>query len=186
MQLIELKKKTLRLIEEYDKNNSLLTSDPDISAKINDVTNQILFELARIKKIPKYFEMQVKKGDIVGFQDFEKICGYEVFQVSNISGVKNIPKANATLFKVTEDGVIEVECFVYPERITDKTKDNFELELSADVLEIAPYGIAGDLLKSDVSSNFGTIYSNRYENMKQMLDPRYATAQIYFEGGVNI
>lgn len=186
MQLGELKKKVLRMIEEYDKDSDLLTSDPDISAKINDVINQVLFELARIKKIPKYFETEVKKGDLIDFSEFEKVSGYEIFQISNISGVKFTPKANNTVFKVGEDGIMEVECFVYPERITDKTKDSYELELSYDALEIAPYGIAGDLLKSDVSSNYGTIYANRYESMKQMLDPRYATEQIYFEGGVNI
>ena len=92
MQLKELKKKVLRLIEEYDSNSELLTSDPDISAKINDVINQVIFELARIKKIPKYFEMEVKQGDLVTFSDFEKECGYEVFQ-ADVSGVQNVPKA---------------------------------------------------------------------------------------------
>lgn len=185
MQLKELKKKVLRLIEEYDSNSELLTADPDISAKINDVINQVIFELARIKKIPKYFEMEVKQGDLVTFSDFEKECGYEVFQ-ADVSGVQNVPKANGTVFKIEESGVLEVDCYVYPERITDKTKDTYELELSQDALEIAPYGIAADLLKSDVSSEYGTIYATRYENMKQMLDPRYSTGKITFTGGINI
>lgn len=185
MQLKELKKKVLRLIEEYDSNSELLTADPDISAKINDVINQVIFELARIKKIPKYFEIEVKQGDLVTFSDFEKECGYEVFQ-ADVSGVQNVPKANGTVFKIEESGVLDVDCYVYPERITDKTKDTYELELSQDALEIAPYGIAADLLKSDVSSEYGTIYATRYENMKQMLDPRYSTGKITFTGGINI
>lgn len=186
MQLNELKKKVLRLIEEYDSNSELLTADPDISAKINDVINQVIFELARIKKIPKYFELEVKQGDLVTFSDFEKECGSEIFQISVVSGVKNIPKANGTVFKIEESGVLEVDCYVYPERITDKTKDNYEFELSLDALEIAPYGIAADLLKSDVSSEYGTIYATRYESLKQMLDPRYSTDIITFTGGINI
>lgn len=185
MQLKELKKKVLRLIEEYDSNSELLTADPDISAKINDVINQVIFELARIKKIPKYFEMEVKQGDLVTFSDFEKECGYEVFQ-ADVSGVQNVPKANGTVFKIEESGVLEVDCYVYPERITDKTKDTYEFELSPDALEIAPYGIAADLLKSDVSSEYGTIYATRYESLKQMLDPRYSTGKITFTGGINI
>lgn len=185
MQLKELKKKVLRLIEEYDSNSELLTADPDISAKINDVINQVIFELARIKKIPKYFEMEVKQGDLITFSDFEKKCGYEIFQ-ADVSGVQNIPKANGTVFKIEESGTLEVDCYVYPERITDKTKDNYEFELSQDALEIAPYGIAADLLKSDVSSEYGTIYATRYENMKQMLDPRYSSGKITFTGGINI
>lgn len=186
MTLGEMKNKVLGLIEELNPDNPLLTDDPDIQAKINDVTNQIMFELARIKKIPKYFEMEVEKGDLVGFPDFEKECGYEVFQIALVSGVKNSPKANGTVYKVLESGTLEVDCYVYPERITSKTKDNYEFELSADALELMPYGIAADLLKSDVSTEYGTIYATRYESMKQMLDPRYQMASITFEGGAII
>ena len=72
MTLNEMKKKVLGLIEELNPNNAVLTEDPDIATKINDVINQIMFELARIKKIPKYFEMEVKKGELVEFADLEK------------------------------------------------------------------------------------------------------------------
>ena len=186
MTLNEMDKKVLSLIEELNPNSEHLTDDPDIQAKKRHVTNQILFELARIKKIPKYFEMEVKKGDLVGLADLEKECGYEVYQIAVISGVAHCPKANGTVFKVLEDGTMEVDCYVYPEKITDKTKGSYEFELSADALEIMPYGIAADLLKSDVSAEYGSIYASRYESMKQMLDPRYQTASIYIEGGVNI
>ena len=59
MTLLEMKKKVLGLIEELNPDSELLTDDPDISTKINDVINQIMFELARFKKIPKYVEMKV-------------------------------------------------------------------------------------------------------------------------------
>ncbi len=186
MTLNEMKKKVLRLIEELNPDSEVLTDDPDIAAKINDVINQVMFELARIKKIPKYFEMEVKKGDLIDFAAFENECGYEIYQTSLVSGVKCSPKANGTVFKVMEDGTMEVDCFVYPERITDKTNGGYEFEVSPDVLEIMPYGIATDLLKSDVSAEYGSIYATRYESMKQLLDPRYNTASISIEGGVNI
>lgn len=186
MTLNEMKKKVLGLIEELNPDNKVLTDDPDIATKINDVINQIMFEMARIKKIPKYFEMEVKKGDIVDFAAFEKKCGYEIYQVAVVSGAKHLLKASGTVFKMVEDGTLEVDCFVYPEKITDKTKDNYEFELSPDVLEIMPYGIAADLLKSDVSAEYGNIYSTRYESMKQLLDPRYKMTSIRIEGGVNI
>lgn len=182
----EMKKKYLGLIEELNPNSDQMTDDPDISAKQNAVTNQIMYEMARIKKIPKYFEMEVKKGDLVSFADFEKECGYEIYQIAVVSGVDSLPKANGTVFKVMEDGTMEVECYVYPERITDKTKDNYEFELSPDVLEVMPYGIAADLLKSDVSAEYGNIYAQRYESMKQLLDPRYQMPSITFKGGVKI
>ena len=186
MTLKEMKTKVLGLIEELNADSPLLTEDPDIATKINDIINQILFELARIKKIPKYVEMEVHEGDKIDFADIEKECGYEVYQVYNVGGVKNEAKAYGTMYKILEDGKAEIDVFVYPERITDKTRDNYEFELSADALEIMPYGVAADLLKADVSTEYGSVYATRYESMKQMLDPRYALPFISIEGGVNI
>lgn len=186
MTLNEMKKKVLGLIEELNPNNAVLTDDPDIATKINDVINQVMYEMARLKKIPKYFEMEVKQGDVVRFVDLEKECGYEIYQVAVVSGAKHTTRANGTVFKVQEGGTLEIDCYVYPERITDKTKGNYEFELSPDVLEIMPYGIAADLLKSDVSAEYGNIYGTRYESMKQLLDPRYQMTSISFEGGVSI
>lgn len=186
MTLKEMKMKVLALIEELNKDSALLTDDPDIATKINAVTNQVLFELARLKKIPKYVEIEVTEGDRIEFSDIEKECGYEVFQVKTFGGVNNVPKADGTVYKIFESGTAEIDIYVYPERITDNTKDNYEFELSADALEIMPYGIAADLLKSDVSAEYGKIYADRYEDMKQMLDPRYQMNSITIEGGVNI
>ena len=187
MNLLEMKQKVLGLIEELDPESEYLTDDPDIATKINEVTNQILFELARIKKIPKYVEMKVDQGDLVEFADIEKVCGYEIYQISTVSGINYVPKANGTVLKILESGTAEIDMFVYPERITSNTKDKaYEFELSQDALEIMPYGIAGDLLKSDVSTDYGRVYSSRYESMLQRLDPRYQLTSVYIDGGVAI
>ena len=186
MNLGEMKRKYLSLIEELNPDSTQLTDDPDIVAKQNYVVNQVMFELARLKKIARYVEMDVHAGELITFADIEKKCGNEVFQVSLFSGVNNSPKANGTIFKVLEDGVAEIDVYVYPERITDKTKDSYEFELSADALEIMPYGIAADLLKSDVSAEYGSVYATRYETMIQRLDPRNATTMIYIDGGISI
>lgn len=184
MTLLEMKKKVLGMIEEINPNSELLTDDPDIATKINDVINQIMFELARMKKIPKYVEMTVSEGDLVTLENIGDAVGYEVYQLGTINGVNYLPKANGTILKIMESGTAEIDCFVYPERITEKTNNSYEFELSPDALEIMPYGIAGDLLKSDVSSEYGAIYANRYESMLQRLDPRYQMSSIYIEGGV--
>jgi hypothetical protein len=187
MTLLELKKKYLALIEELNPDSEQLTDDPDIAAKQNEVVNQIMFELARMKKIPKFVEMEVKEGDRITFAELEEECGYEVYQINAVSGVNYEPRANGTVFKILESGTAEFDVFVYPERITEKTKDKaYEFELSPDVLEIMPYGIAADLLKSDVSTEYGSIYATRYETMLQRLDPRYQLTNIYIEGGVSI
>ena len=186
MTLREMKQKVLALIEELNPDSEFLTDDPDIATKINDVINQIMFEIVRLKKMPRYVEMEVSEGDLVEFADIEKKCGYEVYQINLVGGVKCVPKANGTVLKMMESGIAEIELFVYPELITSKTKDSYEFELSSDLLEIMPYGIAADLLKSDVSTDYGVVYSTRYETMLQRLDPRYQMTSIYIEGGVNV
>ena len=187
MTLTEMKKKVFGLIEELNPLSEYLTDDPDIQAKINEVTNQIMFELVRYKKMPKYVEIHVNKGDILEFADIEKECGYEIYQIDIICGVRNVPKASGTIYKFLETGTAEISCFVYPERITEKTKDNaYEFELSNDALEIMPYGIAGDLLKSDVSTEYGAVYSNRYNEMLTRLDHRYQMPTYSIEGGIDL
>lgn len=186
MTLKELKRKYLALIEELSPNSDQLTDDPDIAAKQTEVINQIMFELARMKKIPKYVEMPVKKGQVVEFGDIEALCGYDIYQICLVSGVSYIPRAGGTVMKFQEDGTAEIDLYVYPERITENTSDSHELELTQDVLEIMPYGIAADLLKSDVSAEYGSVYATRYETMMQRLDPRYQMSAITIEGGVDV
>lgn len=187
MTLFDMKKKALGLIEELNPDSEILTDDPDIATKINEVINQIMFELVRLKKIPKYVELAINEGDIIDFAAIEQECGYEVYQVVKIDGVRCSPRADGTIFKMLENGTAEISFYVFPERITEKTKDKgYEFELTTDVLEIMPYGIAADLLKSDVSAEYGNIYATRYESMKQMLDPRFQMTNIWVEGGINI
>ncbi len=186
MILKEMKKKALGMIEELNPNSDLLTDDPDIATKINDVINQVMHDVVRMKKMPDYVEIEVAKGDLVRFEDIAEVSGYEVYQLGAIKGVDYELKADGTIIKALADGTLEIDYYRYPESITEKTPDSYEFELSADALEIMPYGIAGDLLKSDVSANYGEIYSARYESMLQRLDPRYSMGSFSIEGGVAI
>lgn len=186
MTLKEMKQKVLGMIEELNKDSEFLTDDPDIQNKINDVINQVQYELARMKKIPDYVELEVSEGDLIRFEDITDASGYEVYQLNIVRGVDYDLKASGTIIKALGNGTVEVDYFRYPELINSKTTGSYEFELSADALEIMPYGVAADLLKSDVSANYGQIYSQRYETMLQRLDPRYAMGSITVEGGVNI
>lgn len=187
MTLLEMKKKVLQLIEEISADTTMLTDDPDIEAKLNSVINQVQNELARMKKIPAYKEIEVDTNtkDTYNFNDIKGTDSNEIYQLDVIRGIEYELKANGTIVKCLEDGTMEVEYFKYPIAITDETKDNeYTFELSDDALEVMPYGVAADLLKSDVSSNYGAIYSQRYETMLQRLDPRYNMGSIYIEGGI--
>ena len=65
----EMKRKVYGLIEELSPNTAAMTDDPDLAAKYNDVANQVMFRLARFKKIPKYVEIKVSAGEIIVFAD---------------------------------------------------------------------------------------------------------------------
>lgn len=178
MTLLEMKKKVLQLIEEIS-DNSDLTNDPDIKAKLNSVINQVQFELARMKKIPAYKEEEVTAGKVF---DMFTLENFYQLRLMRFSGSYEMVE-NLVIF--AEEGKAEFYYFKYPEAITDETTDDYEFELSQDALEILPYGVASDLLKSDVSSNYGAIYTQRYETMLQRLDPRYSMGSIFIEGGVD-
>ncbi len=182
MNLGDIKKKSLSLIEEIDAGEEKLTKDPDIANKLNYVINQIQYELSRVKKIPAYIEIEVNKGDLLKLSDID--AEYEVYQIDVVKGITYEFKAQGTIIKCLEDGLAEVEYFRYPTLIDDKTPDSFEFELSSDVLECMPYGVAADLLKSDVSNAYGNVYAQRYEQMKNQLDIRYNTGCVEFEGGI--
>lgn len=184
MTLAEFKKKYLSLIEELNPNSAQLTDDPDIAAKQNEVINLVMFEMARMKKLPKYVEIPVNEGDILTFDDIGNKVGYDVYQVGTIGGVKYASKADGTVYKMLESGTAEFNVYVYPERITENTTDKaYEFEIPAEVLEIMTYGVAAALLKSDVSAEYGAVYAKEYAELKQTLDPRYQMPTITIEEG---
>jgi len=179
MTLEEMKIKVYSLIEEYAEDEDNLTEDEDYAAKINDVINQIQNEVARIKKIPGNTTLNVTKGEIKKFTDIAS----DLYQLSSIKDVEY--EINLDTVTFLESGTARVFYYKYPERITEDTEDeSYKFELTQDALEIIPYGVAADLLKSDVSSQYGSVYANRYREMLQQLDPRYAVQEIYINGGI--
>lgn len=180
MTLKEMKKKVLSLIEEINKDSELLTDDPDILEKLNYVINQIQNEISRIKKIPGKMEKEVEKDEEINIEELDE----NIYQLNVIRGVSNLIIGNTIIFN--EKGTAKIYYYKYPKQINSETKDDeYIFEQTTDVLEIMPYGIAGDLLKSDISANYGQVYSNRYEQMLQRLDPRYHIGSIYIEGDNN-
>lgn len=179
MTLLEMKKKTLQLIEEITDSPDL-TNDVDIRAKLNGVINQVQFELARMKKIPAMQKMEINDTDVI---DMNTLDNFYQLRLLRFEGAYEIVE-NLAVFN--GNGEATFYYYKYPEAITDETPDDYEFELSQDALEIMPYGVASDLLKSDVSTEYGAIYSQRYETMLQRLDPRLNMGSITIEGGVNV
>lgn len=187
MTLKEAKVKVLSLIEELNPKSDLLTDDPDISAKINHVISQIQNELARIKKILATTTEDVTSDEVFDLNTLDQFYQLKSIRFKNTSGEESTYEVIDNMVMFEENGTATIFYYKYPEIINDTTKDSYEFELSQDVLEIMPYGVAADLLKSDVSTNYGKVYAERYESMLQRLDPRYSTGgSIVIEGGVDI
>ena len=72
------------------------------------------------------------------------------------------------------------------EEASKRIDEEYKFELAQEVLEIMPYGVAADLLKNDMISNYGKYYYERYNEMKQMIDPRQTSGIIIAEGGIDI
>lgn len=183
MKLGEMKKKVLRMIEEVNENNVQLTDDPDIAAKLNDVIQQVQIEVCRMKKIPTIYRETV---DTFAMIDLRTIPGF--YQLENIR--YQDPEGNDIEYNVfgpiiefPKPGDVTVYYNKYPERITSETSNDYEFELTEDALEVLPYGVAADILKSDISNEYGKIYEQRYETMLARLDPRYSMGSIFIEGG---
>lgn len=179
MTLEEMKIKVLTMIEEYDEDADDLTNDEDIASKINSVINQIQNELTRFKKIPVYKVLSVKAGEEKKLSTIDT----SIYQLKTIKDVDYDVFDDLIIFN--EDGDAKVFYYKYPTKIDKDTDNSYSFELSTDLLEIMPYGVAGDLLKSDVSSNYGVVYYNRYREMLKELDPRYNLGDVSVEGGVD-
>lgn len=175
MTLEELKIKVYSLIEEYNEDADDLTEDEDLALKMNSVINQIQNELARFKKIEAYTTLEGSEGSVIDFKDVDD----NLYQLNIVRGLDC--DIIGQKIKFNETGTAEVYYYKYPTQINADTDDSQELDLSIDVLEIMPYGVAADLLKSDVSSNYGAIYAERYMEMKRELDPRYALGSVYID-----
>lgn len=180
MTLEQMKANVYQLIEEYEEENEDLTKDPDYKLKINSVINHIQNELARYKKIDAFIIMNVQKGMIIPLRQLAD----DFYQLNIIKGVEY--ELTGNIIEFLEEGTATIYYYKYPTQITDETDDDFEFELDIDCLEAMSYGVAGDLLKSDVSNGYGQIYSNRYKELLQGLDPRLNAGSISFEGGIEI
>ena len=192
MTLKEMKEKVYRLIEELSdsadstsessgeitEEENHLTDDPDYEKKINTCINIIQNELARIKKIPDKMVYNTETSESGNIFTFPANM-YQVFKIKNCEYEIN---GKEIKFDESYKGEVEIYYYKYPTLITEETDDNtYEFELDQDALEIMPFGVAGDMLKSDPSTNYGAYYSSRYNELKQMLDSRSMVGMIFID-----
>lgn len=191
MKLKEMKVNTFSLIEEYYPELKNLAEDADVINKINGVVNNVSMELMRIKKIPTSETIKVTNRKTINLK--EEI-GDEFYQVKNIVGVTGYNMVDDVTMQLPEgfSGEITFYYYKFPKMVKTLFEDdeerqaedeNFEFDLDADLLHIMPYGIAADLLKMDMISGYGRYFYERYNELKNRIDPRRTSGVIYSEGG---
>lgn len=196
MTLKEQKIKILSLIEELNPESELLTDDPDISSKINAVINQVQNELSRIKKIPAKYIYDTSKNKTLLLTDIPNN-----YQLNKLSTTKyKIEGDYEIIFDDDVEENVTIYYYKYPTSISviiageteekqlensKKIDEEYEFEIANDLLEVLPYGVASDLLKNDMISNYGRYYYERYNEMKQMIDSRTSSGIIVAEGGLD-
>lgn len=180
MTLKDMKLRVLSLIEEVNPKSEFLTDDLDIQAKINYVIDMKSHELARIKKITAIDNIDVTEGQDVNL--YEELNNF--YKLFSITGVDYSIFGNIVTFN--ESGTAKIKYYKYPNMIDEKTNNNYKFELSDDVLEIMPYGVAADLLKSDVSAQYGQVYANAYQEALNLLDLNVTGGTMSIKGGINV
>lgn len=181
MTLREMKDRVLSLIEEINPESEYLTDDPDIQEKINYVIDMKQHELARVKRLAATDTFNVKKNSQTDlYEDYP-----DFYKLKNITGVSYTLFDNLVTFE--EDGEATINYWRYPKLITkDTDMDKYKMELSRDVLEIMPYGVAADILKSDVSAQYGRVYEQAYQNALQVLDVNTSEGIYEIKGGIYV
>lgn len=196
MTLKEMKIKTFSLIEEYYSQDKKFAEDEDVINKINGVINQIQLDLMKYRKINASLRVEIKENDdkIV---DLTKILTNS-YQINSICFDEEVlyqmPNDDTLILPKDWYGTFTIYYYKYPRLVeTDLSEDNyskqdeeFTFDLDPVLLEIMPYGIAADLLKMDMISNYGKYFYERYLEMRNNIDPRRTSGQIVIEGGYDV
>lgn len=180
MNLGELKQRTYKLIEEYTNTAPDYTSDPDYSTKFNTVANVILNELNTYVKKAVIETMTVHAGDEIQLD--EELDRF--FLLKRITGVKYSIIDRFVTFE--EDGEAKIYYYQYPVQIKEDSDNDTKIDLEPQAIECMIWGIASDILKMDVSNQYGAMFSQRYAELKGTLDNRINQGNIHIEGGIDV
>ena len=197
----EMKIKTFSLIEEYYPEHKELADDQDVKYKINGVINSIMLDLMKYRKIPDKYSFTITKtnkslafSSIPNFYQLDSILDIDYKIIANYEIVFNIdeealPKTvDIYYYKYPELMELEFEATETQtkEEVSAEYDESFEYEQEPDILEIMPYGVAADLLKMDMISNYGRYFDEKYRELKQTIDSRKTKGTAIIVGGVDI
>lgn len=201
MKLKEMKEKTFALIEELYPELSNLAEDEDVINKINGVVNSVQMDLMKFRKITANDEIEIELDDdrIIDLKDYD-----DIYQLNKVILVPN-EEDMITTFNMIDNTTLEIDnsfagtirlyYYKYPtlcktmfnndtERQNEDNRYVFEIDPM--LIEIMPYGIARDLLRLDMISNYGSYFERTYNDLIQRLDSRNTAGFITIEGGIDL
>lgn len=203
MTLKEMKIKTFSLIEEYYPEKADLAEDSDVLNKINGVVNSIQLDLMKYRKLNASYELTIKKEDTKVINLKELLEDY--YQLNQLKFSKDIeydmPNDETIILPEDYEGIFTIYYYRYPTLVEivfegenseeiEKNKlaedEDYEFELDVDVLEVMPYGIAADLLKMDMISNYGRYFDERYRELKNTIQPSRTNSKVMISGGIDV
>jgi len=193
----EMKIKTFSLIEEYYPDKTGLAEDEDVKNKINGIINQIQMDLMTYRKINAVREIEIDETDDKEINLKNRID--DLYQIKTIRFDNTIsyemPDESTIILPDDFVGSFKVYYYKYPElmkltfdtgALADAYDRKYEFEIDNMLLEIMPYGVAKDLLKMDMISNYGKYFQEEYIMRKNQLDGRLSNGQIIIEGGYDV
>ena len=200
MKLKEMKIKTFSLIEEYYPELAELAEDEDVLNKINGVINQIQLDLMKYRKINASHAIAINKEDskTINLKDTLKEC-YQIKAI-RCKPEAELDMPNDDVIILPDDYVGNIDIYYYkyptlvktlfegekPKEESEAQDDTFEFDLDTILLEIMPYGIAADLLKMDMISNYGKYFYDRYLELKNTIDSRRSSGVVRISGGIDV
>ena len=203
MTLKEMKIKTFSLIEEYYPEKADLAEDTDVLYKINGVVNSIQLDLMKYRKINASQEITIGEKDsrTINLKETLEEC-YQIKLINLDEDVDyKMPNDDTLILPDTYTGTFNIYYYKYPTLVeinfegeTNEEKEknrlaedeDYEFELDTDLLEIMPYGIAWDLLKMDMISNYGRYFDEKYRELKNTIDPRKMSGIAKVTGGIDV
>lgn len=197
MTLKEMKTKVFSLIEEYYPELETMAEDEDVLNKINGVVNSIQLDLMKYRKLPANIDIDIDKDSdrIITISD-------EIKDLYQLNKVILEPRGNFTMLDDDNiqledgyEGTIRIFYYKYPKMVkltygenedSDEYDSKFKFDLDLVLQEVMPYGIARDLLRLDMISNYGSYFERTYNELKQQLDGRRTAGVITIYGGDDI
>ena len=198
MNLKENKILTLALIEEYNPDSDYLSDDEDIIARLNSIYNACLMNLARQKRIEKFYTYDDRtETDTDYYEEFSLPTDWYMIKTMTVkdpetNAIKGTQadyyrEGNKLFINSKTKGTHVLNYYAYPKLIkADEDDEKYKFDIDQDIQFLLPYAVASDILKSDRSVDY-TAFENKYRTELSALNPQKEEMQVFInDSGIGI